>query len=587
MESERFGLQEGEEDEDEDPATQYMIEQSLLESNKQKEAQKPSCGPESADSSPTFSAIRQGDEKLLKDLLLRRREEFSRADGRGWTPLHEAAAQTNQTVLELTLKGSGCGSLESRTRRGQTPLHLAVEGGLMENASFLLQRGAEADSEDQDQDTPLLLAIRSGRADLTKLLLQRGSGVNRGGGRGRGPLHEAARLGKTELVSLLLEAGALTDPRSRDGLTPLALAAQAGRREVVETLLRRGADVLSQAQDEASILYEASSSGDPEVVGLLLDFGADANVAKQTGHLPLHRVAHRGHLQALKLLIPVTSKAEVEDSGISPLHSAAAGGHPDCIKALLDAGYDPNYMLHPWVQRSYDDERKSALFFAVLNNDVPSAKLLLEAGAMANQDPIKCLQISLRVGNYELINLLLRFGANVNYYCRINTTHFPSALQYALKDEVVLRMLCNYGYDVERCFDCPYGNGSHVPEDYEGWSNSVIKDTMFCEVITVRWLKDLSGQLVRVMLDYLDHVPLCSKLKAAVMEQRQWPDICRLQENARPLQHLCRLRIRRCLGRLRLRSPVFMSFVPLPGRLKDYVMYREYDLYGRQGGVRR
>ena len=45
-------------------------------------------------------------------------------------------------------------------------------------------------------------------------------------------------------------------------------------------------------------------------------------------------------------------------------------------------------------------------------------------------------QVALRLGNYELINLLLRFGANVNYYCRINTTHFPSALQYALKDEV-------------------------------------------------------------------------------------------------------------------------------------------------------
>ncbi|KAL6112393.1 asb14 [Pungitius sinensis] len=582
MESACFELQEDEEDED--PATQYMIEQSLLESNKRKEAQKLSSGPQSADSSPVSAAIRRGDEKLLKDLLVRRREEFSRADSRGWTPLHEAAAQTNQKVLELTLEGSGCGSLESRTLRGQTPLLLAVEGGLMENASLLLQRGAKADSEDQDQDTPLLLAIRSGRADLTKLLLQqqRGSGLNRGGCRGHGPLHEASRLGKTELVSLLLEAGAPPDPRSHDGLTPLALAAQAGRREVVEMLLRRGADVLSQARDEASILYEASSSGDPEVVGLLLEFGADANVAKQTGHLPLHRVAHRGHLQALKLLIPVTSKGEVDDSGISPLHSAAAGGHPHCIKALLDAGYDPNYMLHPWVQRSYDDERKSALFFAVLNNDVTSARLLLEAGAMANQDPIKCLQISLRVGNYELINLLLRFGANVNYYCRINTTHFPSALQYALKDEVVLRMLCNYGYDVERCFDCPYGNGSHIPEDYEGWSNSVIKDTMFCEVITVRWLKDLSGQLVRVMLDYLDHVTLCSKLKAAVMEQRQWPDICRLQENARPLQHLCRLRIRRCLGRLRLRSPVFMSFLPLPGRLKDYVMYREHDLYGRQ-----
>ncbi|TMS19216.1 Ankyrin repeat and SOCS box protein 14 [Larimichthys crocea] len=272
---------------------------------------------------------------------------------------------------------------------------------------------------------------------------------------------------------------------------------------------------------------------------------------------------------------------------MSPLHSAAAGGHAHCLKALLDAGYDPNYMLQPWIRRNYDDERKSALFFAVLNNDVPSARMLLESGAMANQDPIKCLQVALRIGNYELINLLLMHGANVNYYCKINTTHFPSALQYALKDEVVLRMLCNYGYDVARCFDCPYGNSLHIPEGFEGWSDSVIKDTLFCEVITVYWLKELSGHLVRVMLDYVDHVTLCSKLKAALMEQPQWPDICRLQENVCCLQHLCRLRIRRCLGRLRLRSSTFMSFLKLPQRLKDYILYREYDLYGQQSSAHR
>lgn len=146
----------------------------------------------------------------------------------------------------------------------------------------------------------------------------------------------------------------------------------------------------------------------------------------------------------------------------------------------------------------------------------------------------------------------------------------------------------------------------------------------FCEVITVSWLKHLSGQVIRVLVDYLDHVTLCSKLKVAVMEQQQWADICRLQgerkastlfltpqdtqqsdtpapplthssplcllllppaENARCLQHLCRLSIRRCLGRLRLRSPVFMSFLPLPGRLKDYILYREYDLYGQQSST--
>lgn len=56
-------------------------------------------------------------------------------------------------------------------------------------------------------------------------------------------------------------------------------------------------------------------------------------------------------------------------------------------------------------------------------------------------------------------------------------------------------------------------------------------------------------------------------------------------ENTRRLKHLCRLQIRRCLGRSRLRSPVFMSFLPLPGRLRDYILYREYDMHGQKSGI--
>ncbi|MEQ2208292.1 hypothetical protein XENOCAPTIV_016370 [Xenoophorus captivus] len=107
-------------------------------------------------------------------------------------------------------------------------------------------------------------------------------------------------------------------------------------------------------------------------------------------------------------------------------------------------------MLHPRVRRSYDDERRSALFFAVSNNDLHCVRILLEAGAMVNQDPVNCLQVALRQGNYELINTLLKYGANVNYYSRVNTTHFPTALQYALKDEVMLRMILNNGGREER-----------------------------------------------------------------------------------------------------------------------------------------
>lgn len=76
-----------------------------------------------------------------------------------------------------------------------------------------------------------------------------------------------------------------------------------------------------------------------------------------------------------------------------PSASAANSLLASPSQALLDAGYDPNYMLQPWVRRSYDDERKSALFFAVSNNDATCTELLLEAGAMTNQDPVKCLQV--------------------------------------------------------------------------------------------------------------------------------------------------------------------------------------------------
>lgn len=74
-------------------------------------------------------------------------------------------------------------------------------------------------------------------------------------------------------------------------------AAVAQRSRLRSCAAAAGADVLSQANDDASVLYEASASGDPALLGLLLDYGADANVARNTGHMPIHRVAHRGHLE--------------------------------------------------------------------------------------------------------------------------------------------------------------------------------------------------------------------------------------------------------------------------------------------------
>ncbi|XP_061837083.1 dynein axonemal heavy chain 12 isoform X3 [Nerophis lumbriciformis] len=448
-------------------------------------------------------------------------------------------------------------------------------------------------SQDPDE---IFKAIKKGDEDALQQLTAHPEILSRVNEHGWIPLHEAAVQESKHILEIIFSASpsGTAQCRTLKGETPLFLAVVYGRRQNATFLLQNGCNPNLQDDEQDSplvaganvecesesgtVLFDAAASGNPDIISLLLDHGADANVPLHSGHLPIHRVAYHGHILALQHLIPVTKPCAIKESGMSPLHSAAAGGHSHCVELLLKAGFDPNLMLHPRVRRKYDDERKSALFFAVSNNDLQSTRLLLEAGAMVNQDPISCLQVALRHGNYELINTLLRFGANVNYYSRVNTTHFPSALQYAINDEVMLRMILNYGYDVKRCFDCPYGDSCH---NFAPWTTPVIKDMVFCEVITVSWLRHLSAQVVRIMLDYTDHVSLCAKLGEALQKQTQWLEICHIQRNARNLKHLCRLQLREHLHCLGLRASIFINFLPLPTTLKEYLCYKEFDVYTR------
>ncbi|XP_008579454.1 PREDICTED: ankyrin repeat and SOCS box protein 14 isoform X2 [Galeopterus variegatus] len=573
------------EDTDDDFDTQLIIQQSLQDIYKPGITQHT---PEdesfhsflSADCKKIIETIETvGEEDALLHLTMCH-SAFDEADGIGWIPLHKAAVQLNKNILEITLRASKPSMWEQTTHNGETPLFLAVSNCLLENASFLLVNGCNPNAKNFEGNSPLLTAVLCDSYDMAALLISHGANVNLQCVNKRTALHEAAKLGRKDMVKLMLVSGAHPDPQSSYGFTPLALAAQSGHTEIMEMLLQKG-KIFCQASDSSSILLEAARGGNPDSVTLLLEHGADANIPKNSGHLPIHVAADRGHLLALKMLVPVTDLAAIKRSGISPIHCAAAGAHPQCLELLIQAGFDVNFMLDQRIRKHYDDQRKSALYFAVSNGDLSSIKLLLSAGALPNQDPVNCLQIALRMGNYELISLLLRHGANVNYFCRVNPLHFPSALQYTLKDEVMLRMLLNYGYDTQRCFDCPHGDKVHPFYTFEGWTSTVIRDTKFCEVITLSWLQHLSGKVVRVMLDYVDQVRICSKLKAVLQKQGLWSEIHFILTNPRSLKHLCRLKIRKCMGRLHLRCPVFMSFLPLPNRLKAYVLYKEYDLYGQ------
>ncbi|XP_023384716.1 ankyrin repeat and SOCS box protein 15 [Pteropus vampyrus] len=551
-------------DPEEDHLTSYDIQLSIQESI---EASKTVFYPErfvplSDQNRKLVEAIKQGHILELQEYV-KYKYALDEADEKGWFPLHEAVVQPFQQVLEIVLDASYKTLWEFKTADGETPLTLAIKAGLVENVKALLEKGVWPNTKNDKGETPLLIAVKKGSYDMVSTLLKYNTSLDQPCIKRWSAMHEAAKQGRKDLIALLLKHGGNVHLRDGFGVTPLGVAAEYGHCDVLEHLIHKV-------------------------------------ILKRTGHMwPMlkHRSLRKQRkrsdelLDALKYLIPVTSKNAIRKSGLTPLHSAADGQNVQCLELLIENGFDVNTPLADHISESYDDERKTALYFAVSNNDIHCTEVLLNAGANPNLDPLNCLLVAVRANNHEIVRLLLSQGANVNcYFMRVNDTRFPSAIQYALNDEVMLRLLLNNGYQVEMCFDCMHGDifgNSFVWSEIEeevlpGWTSCVIKDSPFCEFITVPWMKHLVGSVIRILLDYMDYIPLCAKLKSALEVQREWPEIRQILENPCSLKHLCRLKIRRLMGLQRLCQPASVEKLPLPPSIQRYILFKEYDLYGQE-----
>ncbi|XP_051543789.1 ankyrin repeat and SOCS box protein 15-like isoform X2 [Myxocyprinus asiaticus] len=405
-----------------------------------------------------LSAIKQGDVLALKQLH-KCSKAFKERDSRGWLPLHRASVQPDAHVLDTVLMASYELSMEEVTGDGETALTLASQAGYLENVKVLLQHGASPHNTNSNNETPLLLAVRTGSYDMVETLIMGGAFVEQVCLKKWTATHEAAKVGCADILMLLLRHGAKIMGRDGHGVTPMGIAAEYGHADILAILIQNGGDVTAQASNGDSVLYDAAGSGNLDCIDLLLQHGASPNVASLCSQLPIHRAAYEGHYLALRTFIPITTKRAIRLSGMSPVHSAADGGHVDCLELLIEKGFDVNPILGCHISENYGDMRKTPLYFAICNGDVTCTELLLKAGAKTDLDPLRSLLVAVRAGNYELVRLLLAHGADANcIFSVISDTIFPTALQYCLKDEMMLRLLLNNGYQAESCFECYHDN---------------------------------------------------------------------------------------------------------------------------------
>lgn len=270
-------------------------------------------------------------------------------DEKGWRPIHYAAANGWEQVLDYVLNEKV--AVDGETAAEQwTPLHLAAAHGHLAVVKKLLAAGA-------DHNRPA--ALYKGKKGLptppTELA-----------GRWQ-PLHLAVLWRRLEVVKALLNAGCEKDTGTAAVFgafaTPVTLTIGTGQERMLKVLLEAGANINAQAEEDGWSPVMISLMKAPNMLPVVLEHGADPN--------HLHRAVER-HSNAVPALIKAGADVKIMDeygngilhyaqnartaavlleagaaldvknnTGVTPLMSAAMNGKTDVVELLLGRGADP------------------------------------------------------------------------------------------------------------------------------------------------------------------------------------------------------------------------------------------------------
>lgn len=310
----------------------------------------------------------------------------------------------------------------ARTHHGyRTPIYFAVRENQVEVVSFLLDHGADPLGL-AFNDSLLQIARDRGYTEMEKLLETKYASLHGASSKGEALAAAIREQDLAKVRSLLDAAPELLHAGDERGNQPIHWATMTRQLDIIDELLARGADINAQRQDGAHPIQltngdytfrgwrdvpvdwpttpaqvlehlrtrgayvdicTAASIGDLERVRELLD--QDPQLANITSDYvsyyigsgaPLKNAAARGHIEIVKLLLERGADPNLPEEGIAPhghaLYSAAANGHYEIAKLLLEHGAYPN----PEVESSAD-----ALSRAISNSDQPMIDLLCSYGA--------------------------------------------------------------------------------------------------------------------------------------------------------------------------------------------------------------
>ncbi|KAJ3033178.1 hypothetical protein HDV00_006675 [Rhizophlyctis rosea] len=191
-------------------------------------------------------------------------------------------------------------------------------------------------------------------------------------------------------------------------------------------------------------MVAAAENGRLAVVDFCLEVGVNVDVVSGSyGNTPLANAALGGHLEVVKALL--LARADPMGHGSLALKMAALEGHQDVVGMLLDAGADMH--ANPTYPPSMDVP--PTLLCPISKGHLKVAKLLLNAGAYADENGGDALLCAVRMGRPDMVSLLVSWGADVGGAG--SEVPVVTAAEYGRLE--VMRLLIDMGADIQTYCD--------------------------------------------------------------------------------------------------------------------------------------
>eukprot|EP00061_Rhincodon_typus_P010624 g35070.t1 len=229
-----------------------------------------------------------------------------------------------------------------------------------------------------------------------------------------------------------------------------------GHEEIMKKLLLSDKVDVNYQEPEYkwSPLLNAVQAEHERIVDLLLEHGADPKLQKKNGASPFIVAAIIGNVNLLSKFLGLGADIdEADGNGFTAFMEAAQYGHEEALRFLFQEKADVNkHRMVSEARANIGKGGKTALIDAVLNKREDIVVILLDemkadVNAFDNLGKTPLIH-ALESGNWEIVEILLKRGADVNARDKNQNTPLSIALTNCSPDSPLLEQLVKCTQDL-------------------------------------------------------------------------------------------------------------------------------------------